>query len=140
MSTLAWVRLDTGFPRNHKVLALMDQKDGPRAAFVYVCSLAFCGEQGTDGFIPAPGLTWIHGRKKDAEALVEVGLWTACPGGWMIHDWREYQPSHEESERRTARAKAAAEARWSRNRDARSNARSNAPRNASVAMHGDEMR
>lgn len=116
MSTLAWVRLDTAMPRNQKVLALTALKEGHRAAFVWLCSLSYAGEQGTDGFIPFPALTMIHGRPVDANKLVDVGLWVPTPGGWTIHDWADYQQSNAETEKRTARAKAMAEARWSKAR------------------------
>lgn len=112
MSGLAWVKLDTAFPRNHKVLALLAQKEGHRAAFVYLCGLAYAGEQGTDGFIPSPALAMIHGRQADAEKIVGVGLWRPRPGGWEINDWVEHQLATSETEARTKRAKAAAEARW----------------------------
>lgn len=114
MSGLAWVRLDTAFPRNHKVLALLDGKDGHRAAFVYLCGLAYCGEQGTDGFLPRPALPLLHGKPTDATRLVEVGLWELHNGGWQINDWADYQQSNDETRTRRARAKAAAEVRWGR--------------------------
>ena len=116
MSTLAWVRLDTAMPRNQKVLALTALKEGHRAAFVWLCSLSYAGEQGTDGFIPHPALPMIHGRPVDANRLVDVGLWVPMPGGWNIHDWADYQQSNAETEKRTARAKAMAEARWGKRR------------------------
>jgi hypothetical protein len=46
---LPWVRLDTSIPRNHKILALLQDKDGYRAFTVYICSMAYSGEQGTAG-------------------------------------------------------------------------------------------
>ena len=99
-------------PRNQKILTLLAMKEGHRAAFVYICSLSHAGEQGTDGFIPSPALPIIHGRKTDADKLVEVGLFTPCPGGWNIHDWADYQQTNAETEKRTARMRAMAEARW----------------------------
>lgn len=111
---LPWVRLDTGFPRNHKLLALLGTRDGHRTALVYVCSLAYSGEQGTDGFIPREALALIHGRPVDAIRLVDVHLWLPEPGGWVIHDWMDYQPSTEEHHMRSKRARAAAAARWSK--------------------------
>ncbi len=84
MSGLAWVRLDTAFPRNHKVLAAVEAKDGHRAM----------------------------GRQADADRLVDVGLWQLVNGGWQINDWADYQQSNEETKRRKARARAAAEVRW----------------------------
>lgn len=109
---LAWVRLDTAFPRNHKLLALLGGREGHRAAVVYVCGLAYAGEQGTDGFIPREALGLLHGRLLDARRLVDAGLWHAEAGGWLINDWREYQPSTEETELRSKKARAAALARW----------------------------
>lgn len=119
MSTLAWVRLDTAMPRNHKVLTLLAMKDGHRTAFVWLSSWCYAGEQGTDGFIPTTALPFIHGRQADATRLVEVGLWVPAMGGWNIHDWADYQQTNADTEKRTARAKAMAEARWGK---ARSNA------------------
>jgi hypothetical protein len=110
---LPWVRLDTGFPRNHKVLALLENgATGHRAAFVYVCSLAYVGEQGTDGFIPRTALPFIHAKPADAAKLSDVRLWVEVPGGWQINGWAEYQPSSAEHEERRKRAQLAAAARW----------------------------
>jgi hypothetical protein len=116
MASLRWVRLDSGIARNHKVLALLDLKDGHRAINAYVFGLGYCGEQGTDGFIPRNALPFIHARPVDAARLVEVRLWHVDPGGWLVNDWREYQPSSEESEKRSMKARAAAAARWSKSR------------------------
>lgn len=112
MSTLAWIRLDTAMPRNHKILTLVSMKDGQRAAFAYVCSLAYAGEQGTDGFVPEPALPMIHAKPNDVQRLLEVGLWHARPGGYEINDWADYQQTSAETDARTKRAKAAAAARW----------------------------
>src|ERR1039458_10800716 len=48
---LPWVRLDTAFPMNQKLNAMLRCKDGHRAAFVYLCGLSVSGGQGSDGFI-----------------------------------------------------------------------------------------
>ena len=109
---LPWVRLDTGFPLNPKLLAMLRRKDGHRAAFVYLCSLSISGGQGTDGFITSESLPWVHGRNADAELLAEFGFWIPQPGGWLINGWDEFQQSNEETQLRRKRAQAAAEARW----------------------------
>lgn len=49
---LPWIRLDTSFPTNPKVLELVESKRH-KAAFGYVCGLTYAGLHGTDGFIPA---------------------------------------------------------------------------------------
>ncbi len=114
MAGLNWVRLDVGLARNHKILSLLDDKDGHRAVCVYTFGLGYCGEQGTDGFIPKAALPFLHARVTDASKLVAVGLWHPESGGWLVNDWKEYQPSSEESERRSDRARKAAAARWGR--------------------------
>jgi hypothetical protein len=108
---LPWVRLDTQFPANPKILYLIEDKKF-RAAFVWTASLAYSGAHGTDGFIPAAALPFLHATKGDAAALVEVGLWVEVPGGWEINSWDEYQPSNAESQERKQKAKDAAMARW----------------------------
>jgi hypothetical protein len=111
---LPWVKLDNAFPRNHKVLTLLGQKDGHRAIVTYVCGLTYASEQGTDGFIPREALMLCHGRPTEAKKLVEVRLWHLDPGGWLINDWTEHQPTSQEMEKRSLRARSAAQARWSK--------------------------
>lgn len=109
---LPWVRLDTTFPMNQKLLAMLRRKDGHRGAFAYICGLAVSGGQGTDGFISAESLMFTHARQADAALLVEFGFWVPQPGGWLINGWEEFQPSSEENQLRRKRAQAAAESRW----------------------------
>ena len=55
MSGLKWVRLDTAFPDNQKVLHLVED-NAWRAIANYTFGLAYSGRQGNDGFIPKPAL------------------------------------------------------------------------------------
>lgn len=112
--SLQWVRLDTAFPRNHKVLTLLDERGGKEALFAYVCGLAFSGEQGYDGFIPRAALPFVHAKAADVKKLTEVGLWHEQAGGWQINDWAEFQPTTEETTKRSQRAREAAAHRWSK--------------------------
>jgi hypothetical protein len=50
--------------------------------------------------------------------LADGGMVTEIAGGWLIPDWAEYQPTSEETARRSQRAKEAAAHRWSK-REAR---------------------
>jgi len=100
---LPWVRLDTQFPTNPKVLELVARKQQP-AAFAYVCSLAYAGQHGTDGYIPEYALPFIHATKAVAKHLVAVGLWVPAPGGWLINGWDEFQVSDEAARKRRERA------------------------------------
>lgn len=108
---LPWVRLDTQFASNPKILELMTDKKY-RAAFAWVCSLGYSGAHGTDGFLPAASLPFLHATKGDAADLVRVGLWTESVGGWEINGWLEFQQSSEEASQRKKRAQDAARKRW----------------------------
>jgi hypothetical protein len=108
---LPWVRLDSGFPTNPKVLALAEDKQW-RSIVAYVGGLAYAGHHGTDGFIPAGALPFIHATHKDAEVLSGVALWVPCRGGWEVNGWAEFQPSNEEAQKRKQKAQDAAAARW----------------------------
>lgn len=119
--TLPWVRLETGFPSNVKVLRLVDA-GRHRAALVYVCSLAWCGAQETDGYVPRSALPYLHGTRKDAGHLLEVGLWQECGDGYLIPDWSQYQVTKEVSNARRAEARAMACRRWHPQPCARCNA------------------
>ncbi|WP_195173514.1 hypothetical protein [Mycobacteroides abscessus] len=108
---LQWVRLDSQFASNPKILYLIEDKKF-RAAFVWTASLGYAGTHGTDGFLPKACLPFLHATKADAKALVDVGLWIESPGGWEINGWSEFQPSNEETLERKSRARAAAMKRW----------------------------
>ena len=115
---LPWIRLDTDFASNPKLLALIGERDGYRSAFAWVCSLAYAGRHETDGYIPAEALPFVHARPADAKRLVEYGLWKPAPGGWEINGWAEYQLSTEEMQERRKRAQRAALKRWGKLPDA----------------------
>lgn len=112
---LPWVRLDTAFPYNPKLLAMLQERDGHRAGLVYLCGLSYAGAHGTDGFISREALPFIHGRPIDADRLVRHVFWRTQPGGWLINGWEEFQESNAETQARRARAQAAAQARWNAN-------------------------
>ena len=88
-----WIRLDTNLPTHDKIMRLTSSGNY-RAAFAYVCALAWSGGNGTHGRIPTYVLALLHARKTDADALVEVGLFDPTNDGWEIHNWRERQTPH----------------------------------------------
>lgn len=113
MAGLPWVRLDTGFPQNPKILALIaDRKH--RAVVGYVCALAWSGAHGTDGFVPDISLSVIHLDRGSAGWLVAESLFHEAPGGYQINDWADYQQSTAETAERSASAQKAARIRWDR--------------------------
>lgn len=114
---VSWVRLDDGFPEHPKV-----ERAGFKAAWLYVCGLAYASRQLTNGIVPRERigkLAGLQGERKLAERLVDVGLWREHPDGYEIHDYCKHQRSRErvlkdrdESRRRMAEwRKAQAEGR-----------------------------
>ena len=100
---LPWVRLDTNFHHNIKVMELVAANKW-RAITVYIASIAHAGQHGTDGYIPESCLFLIHGTKREANDLVTAGLWVPSPGGWDISGWDEFQISDEAARKRRERA------------------------------------
>jgi hypothetical protein len=113
---LPWVRLDSNIASHDKILALLAERDGVKAAWMYVCSLGYCGGHGTDGLINFASLPFIHGTKRLAAMLVEHDLWTPDPQGWRIPKWSDRQQSTGATEQiRAAQAAGARKAncvRW----------------------------
>jgi hypothetical protein len=125
---MSWVKLDDGFAEHPKVIAA-----GPLAGWVHVCGLCYCNRNLTDGYVPrnvarrladfehigletggVPGMVAV-GVDVDCEmlveALVEVGMWEEVEGGYLIHDYLDYNPSKDDVlARREALSKARSEA------------------------------
>jgi hypothetical protein len=96
---MAWVRLEDDFPENPKII-----EAGPVASWLHIKAIAFCNRQLTDGFVSYATVRWMNGAAS-AKVLVRVGLWETTKGGYLIHDYLEYQPSRAEVlDRREKRA------------------------------------
>jgi hypothetical protein len=111
---VVWVRVDDQHPDHPKVIAA-----GPMAAWLNVCGWCYAARYLTDGFIPAGQvrrLADVPDADVLARRLVEVGLWEDAAGGFVIHDYLEYNPS---------RAKVTAERAAAAERSARSRKRAN---------------
>lgn len=110
---LPWVRLDTSFFDHPKILGLVSEGQY-RAVVLHLAGMTYAGKHGTDGFIPREALIFLHGRKMDADKLIEAHLWQPNGGGWDINGWDEYQISDDETKKRRDKAKNAAAVRWSK--------------------------
>jgi hypothetical protein len=92
---MPWVRLDDQFPDHPKVVAA-----GPLAGWLFVCGLAYCARQLTDGFIPSAQVARLvseSAASKLTASLVKAGLWEETEGGYVVHDYLEYNPSKEKT-------------------------------------------
>jgi len=92
---MAWLRIDDRV-RTHPKIA----QAGPAAAWLWFCGICYCREHLTNGFIPKPVVStlalnlpspWRHAAK-----LVEVRLWEDALGGYLVHDFLDWNPSKEE--------------------------------------------
>lgn len=111
---LPWIRLDTSMPDNPKLLGLLTEKDGHRAAFVWVSCMCYAGKHGTDGLITREAMGRVNARAQDMKLLVAHGFLDELPGGWELHGWDEFQISSDEQKERKSRAQHAAAVRWSK--------------------------
>lgn len=92
---MAWVRIDDQVPRHQKFL-----NAGPAAAWFWVCGVAHCQSQLTDGFISTAALPMIgvpRGYQKLADHLVHVGLWEAVEGGYTVHHYHDHNDTKAEA-------------------------------------------
>lgn len=108
---IPWVRLDTGFPDNPKVLELLARKR-PTAVVAFICGIAWCGRQETAGAIPRTALPFLHATKRDAADLVSVRLWLPTEIGWQVKDFDEYQQTNVTSADRSRAGRKASCKRW----------------------------
>ncbi len=103
-----WVKLDDAMPEHPKVARL-----NATSAWTFVCAIAYCSRNLTDGFIPnaiAFALAEHDGREEPSDVvadLVSAGLWSPTEHGYLIHDYLDYQRSKEEVLSLSATRKAA---------------------------------
>ena len=128
---MTWFKVDDSFYDHPKALAA-----GPAVA-LWLRAGCWCARQLTDGFVHRAVLPQVGGSPAMAKRLVEAravpggtGLWVPVDGGWLFHDWADYQPTKVSREAmseaakkrwesvpdpaRSRAARKAAESRWSR--------------------------
>jgi hypothetical protein len=85
---MAWVRIDDQFTDHPKLAAA-----GPVAGWVYVSGLCYAARYLTDGFVPETIALRFDGSSPEVlENLVECSLWDRVNGGYLIHDFLDYNP------------------------------------------------
>lgn len=104
MAGMQWIRHDTNMLRNPKFLQLKAEGKWKQIV-IHFEAMEYVGGQGLDGFIPDYVLPVVGATKKDAYLLVDYGIWDMEAAGFSIHDWTDFQPSDEDTQRRRQRAK-----------------------------------
>lgn len=97
---LTWTKLDDGFWSNPKVTQV-----GLAGAGAYARCLSYCGDQETDGKVPADIARYI-GTPAVFKRLVDAGLMRRNGSGFVIPDYLDFNPSRETLERKRARDRA----------------------------------
>jgi hypothetical protein len=94
---MEWVKLHTRYYLDRAVL-----RAGEAAEVLFTRSLAYAGDQESDGFIPAEALAMLAPKKgaTRAAALVREGLWDVVDGGWQIPGWIKHQVTVERLEQK----------------------------------------
>ena len=92
---MAWVRIEDVVTEHPKHL-----QAGPAACWLWICGIAYCQRQLSDGFIPIqalPVLGIAKGVQALADRLVSVGLFDVVQGGYRVHDYHEFNDTREEA-------------------------------------------
>jgi len=113
--SLPWIRVDAQM-MNHPKIARLRQRRADRLIVTHLAAMMWSGHHGTGGHVPEYALPMVQATRKDANALVEAGLWDPDleGDGWRIHDWDDYNPSRQAIESMRARQRANALKRWSK--------------------------
>ena len=96
---MSYVKLDTGIARNVKLARVSGS-----AHRLYIQGLCYCQDARTDGRIPLevfPVLGLPVPQPEWADELVTVGCWILVEGGYVIHDYHEWNDSAEERANKT---------------------------------------
>lgn len=115
---MTWVRIDDRYSEHPKLSRI-----GPLGVALWLAGLAYCNRNLTDGFIPwgvsrslvsweflddpdddggerivtVSATSGMRGFDVEAEYVVgllcRAGVWDDAPGGYRVHDFKQYQPS-----------------------------------------------
>ncbi len=93
---MAWFKVDDGFYDHPKVLGLDMGSIG-----LWTVAGSYCARHLTDGVITDRQIRSIGGTRRQAQKLVDAGLWSvddAPPSArrYAFNDWRDFQPSRDE--------------------------------------------
>jgi len=129
---MAWVRIDDEFGDCPKVV-----KAGPLAAILQIRAACYASKHLSDGYVPSSLVpTLLHGFDRlrigrtpalniDWPAyMIDAGLWEATDGGFIIHDYLDYNPTKTEVLGRRAQRQASGQAGGRASAQARAQAKS----------------
>jgi hypothetical protein len=108
---MPWFKVDDQLAMHPKAA-----RAGLAAMGLWVKAGSWSAARLTDGHVPTEVLGMLGGSRKHAQLLVDAGLWHAEPDGYRFHDWPDFQPSADDTERHREKKKRdgelAAHRRW----------------------------
>lgn len=92
-----WFKVDDGLHDHRKARGV-----DCAALGLWTLAGSWCGQHGTDGFVPASVVPrWSRSWRKQAAELMRRGLWAESErdgeAGWEFVNWSDYQPSRQET-------------------------------------------
>lgn len=115
---MTWAKVDDHANEHRKQLAA-----GAEACWLWTCGLMYANRQtARDGFIPEAAVGMLYPFKSAAYAaslalrLVAVGLWEVTDGGYLVHEFEEWNEPKDVREDRKAQARERAAQSYERRR------------------------
>jgi len=112
---MPWGRLDDSL-YDHPKLARLEAEHRLTGVGLWAVTISWCNRYLTDGEVPARQIVRLGGTPELADELVAVGLFDQIDGGYLVHDFLDFNDSkHDVLERR--KKEAARKAEWRRTRE-----------------------
>ena len=86
---MTWIRVDDDFADHPKVMALEGER--LRGLGLWHVAASYCARYLTDGYVPAAHLK-ANAPASLIDRMVKVGLFDKSGGGYILHDWLDYNP------------------------------------------------
>lgn len=92
---MTWFKVDDGFHSHPKVLSI-PEKESAGALRLWLIAGSWCASNLTDGHVPGYMIHHWRSSIRNVNALVGANLWVAkIGGGYVFHDWADYNPTKE---------------------------------------------
>jgi hypothetical protein len=90
---VSWFSVDDGFADHPKVVRLQAMEGWQSAIALWSLAGSWCSKHLTDGAVPPAMVTRLGATAREADMLVEAGLWERSAEGFQFHDWLGCNPS-----------------------------------------------
>jgi len=92
---VTWFKVDDSFHQHSKARKVAARS--PAALALWVLAGSWSSANLTEGFVPDDDLPWILPASEQlATELVAARLWKRVKGGYLFHDWLDFNPSKQQ--------------------------------------------